>query len=88
MRRYVMHMTNQTFEELGEGLVRVTNPDRTAGVFTWQGRWIEGGVRDVNVNTLVYTGGPMWNAHLSSARRGCQRPSSVEAGGQNRWNAG
>jgi hypothetical protein len=58
MRRYFMHMTNQTFEEIGEGLVRVTNPDGKTGVFTWEGRWIEGDVRDVNVNMLIYTGGP------------------------------
>jgi hypothetical protein len=53
-----MHMTRQTFEELGEGLVRVTNPDGKTGVFTWQGQWIEGDVRDVSVHMLIYTGGP------------------------------
>ena len=57
-RRYFMHMTRQTFEELGDGLVRVTNADGRTGVFTWQGQWVEGDVRDVNTHMLIYTGGP------------------------------
>ena len=58
MRRYIMHMTQQTFEEIGEGLVRVTNRDGRTGIFTSDGRWVEGELKDANTNMLVYTGGP------------------------------
>ena len=58
LRRYHMRMTHQDFEELGEGLVPVTNPDGETGIFTWECKWLEGDVREVNVNMLVYTGGP------------------------------
>ena len=58
LRKYYMHVTQQTFEEIGEGLVRVTNRDGKSGVFRWDGPWVEGDLRDVNTNMLVYTGGP------------------------------
>lgn len=58
MRRYIMHMTQQTYEEIGEGLVRVTNRDGRTGIFTLDGQWLEGEVKDANTNMLVYTAGP------------------------------
>jgi hypothetical protein len=53
-----MHLTQQIYEEIGDGLVRVTNRDGKSGVFDRNGRWIEGDVRDANTNMLVYTAGP------------------------------
>jgi len=58
LRKYYMHLSHQTFEELEPGIVRVTNQDGKSGVFRWDGPWIEGEVRDVNINMLVFTGGP------------------------------
>lgn len=58
MRKYFMNPTQQIYEELCNGLVRVTNSNGGSGVFHYDGRWIEGEVRDANVNMLVWTGGP------------------------------
>jgi hypothetical protein len=58
MRKYLMPLTQQVYEEIGEGRVRVTNRDGRTGIFTVQGRWVEGEVRDANVNMLLFTAGP------------------------------
>ncbi len=59
LRKYSMRVNGQTYEELGEGLVRVTDADGTAGVFRSDGRWVEGDLRQANIHMLVFTGGPM-----------------------------
>jgi len=59
MRKYFMNLSKQTFEELGDGLVRVTDRDGKTGTFHVDGRWVEGEIRDVNLNMLIFTGGPM-----------------------------
>jgi hypothetical protein len=58
LRKYFMNLTKQTYEELGDGLVQVTNRDGKTGVFHCDGRWVEGDVRDANINMLIYTSGP------------------------------
>lgn len=58
LRKYFMNLTKQIYEELGGGRVRVTNRDGKTGVFHYDGRWIEGDVREANVNMLIFTGGP------------------------------
>jgi hypothetical protein len=58
LRKFILHLTRQTYEELGDGLVRITNPDGKTGVFKYTGEWVEGDVRDASLNMLVYTGGP------------------------------
>lgn len=86
MRRYVMHLTQQIYEEIGEGRVRVTNRDGKSGVFDLNGRWIEGDVHDANVNMLVYTAGPempagfsyRWLAVPADTRRPSGWPAPLE----------
>lgn len=57
LRKYYMHMTQQTYEEIAEGIVRVTNRDGKTGVFQWSGEWIEGELREASTNMLVFAGG-------------------------------
>ena len=76
LRKFIMHKTLQTFEELGDGLVRVTNQDGKTGVFGWSGPWVEGELRQVNVNMLIYTGGP--DVHPAFRFRWTKMPGDVE----------
>lgn len=59
LRKYVMRINGQTYEELGDGLVRVTDAGGATGIFRTDGRWVEGDLRQANIHMLVYTGGPM-----------------------------
>jgi hypothetical protein len=58
LRKYFMNLSQQLYEEIDDGVVRVTNRDGKTGLFHYDGRWIEGDVRDVNLHMLTYTGGP------------------------------
>jgi len=58
LRRYTMHVSHQTYEEIGDGLVRVTNRDGKSGVFKFTGEWVEGDLRDASTTMLMYAGGP------------------------------
>lgn len=59
LRKYFMRVNGQTYEELGEGLVRVSDPDGRSGLFRSDGRWVEGDLRQANIHMLIYTGGPV-----------------------------
>ena len=86
LRKYFMNLTKQTFEELGGGLVRVTNRDGKSGVFHYDGRWVEGDIRDANVHMLMYTAGPnipkafdyRWTALPSAPERESGWPEEQE----------
>ncbi|MGK2910590.1 MAG: hypothetical protein ACSLE1_12435 [Sphingobium sp.] len=58
LRKYHMHLNGERYEEVGEGRVRVTAADGRAGVFRCDGHWIEGDLREANLNMLVFCGGP------------------------------
>lgn len=58
MRKYFMQLTNEMYEELGEGLVRVTDGDGKSGIFKWNGSWVEGNLRQANNHMLAFCGGP------------------------------
>ena len=58
LRNYFMRVNGQTYEELGAGLVRVTEASGTSGVFRVNGEWVEGDLRQANIHMLIYTGGP------------------------------
>ena len=58
LRKYFMRVNGQTYEELGAGLVRVTEASGTSGVFRVNGEWVEGDLRQANIHMLIYTGGP------------------------------
>jgi len=58
LRKYRHVAMKQTFEELGDGLVKVTADDGRTGVFQWRGPHVEGELTQANVHMLVWTGGP------------------------------
>lgn len=58
LRKYAMRVNGQMYEELGEGLVRVSDPSGKSGVFRVDGRWVEGDLRQANIHMLIFTGGP------------------------------
>ena len=86
LRKFIMHMTHQTYEEIGGGLVRVTNRDGKTGVFRWDGPWVEGDVRDANSNMLLFTGGPdvqpgfkfRWTVMPADIKRASGWPKDLE----------
>ena len=57
LRKYYMHMTQQTYEEVAEGIVRVTNRDGKTGVFRWSGEWIEGAERGLTAVGILCANG-------------------------------
>ncbi len=57
-RKYHHHGDKCAYEEIGDGLVRVTTEDGVTGTFRADGRWVEGKLRDANLHMLIYTGGP------------------------------
>jgi hypothetical protein len=58
MRKYFHVIAKHTFEELDDGLVRVTDQSGKTGVFRWDGRYIEGELTQCNRHMLMWTGGP------------------------------
>lgn len=58
MRRYYHVAGKMMFEELGEGLVRVSDQGGKTGVFRWDGPWVEGELTECNLHMLVWCGGP------------------------------
>ena len=57
LRKYYYVGFKQTYEELGDGLVRVTDKDGREGVFHCDGRYVEGELTHCNLHMLVWTGG-------------------------------
>lgn len=47
------------YEEQGEGIVKVKNPnDGKEGYFRWDGNWLEGEITQADPHLLIYVGGP------------------------------
>jgi hypothetical protein len=57
LRKYYYVKDKQTFEELGDGLVRVTAEDGRSGVFHWSGQFVEGDLTQCNLHMLNWCGG-------------------------------
>lgn len=57
-RKYYHTALKHYYEEVGEGLVKVTTPDGKSGIFRTDGRWVEGEVTQANLHMLVWCGGP------------------------------
>ena len=57
-RKYYHVLGKQTFEELSDGLVRVTDDEGRSGVFRWSGEHVEGELTQCNLHMLSWTGGP------------------------------
>ena len=58
LRKYYQSATKHTFEEVGDGTVRVTDADGRTGLFHWDGPWIEGEITQANQQMLMWCGGP------------------------------
>jgi hypothetical protein len=57
LRRWRHPGMKQTFQEVGDGTVRVTDDDGRSGVFQVDGRYISGDLTQVSKHMLVWTGG-------------------------------
>lgn len=57
-RKYYHTAMKHYYEEVGENRVQVTAEDGRTGVFTSNGRWLEGEVTQANLHMLVWCGGP------------------------------
>lgn len=57
MRRKRHPLSGTLYEEIGEGLVRVTR-NNASGVFRCDGRWLEGDVTQADLHMLVWVGAP------------------------------
>ena len=57
MRSEIHPFSGMTYEEIGDGKVRVSKGD-DYGVFDWEGRWLEGNLTYADPNMLGFVGGP------------------------------
>lgn len=53
------------YEMHGDGQIKVTNGDRT-GVFTTQGEWVSGELRECDPQLCGWVGGPQFANHRMS----------------------
>ena len=51
------------YEQDGNGNVRVTDVDGRTGLFTQEGRWLEGELRESDPHMCGWVGGPMVAHH-------------------------
>lgn len=58
LRKYYHSQAKQTFEEVGDGTVRVTDALGRTGLFHWNGVWIEGEITQAHRQMLLWCGGP------------------------------
>jgi hypothetical protein len=58
LRKYYHVAEKLTFEELGDGTVRVSSEEGKSGIFHWDGRFVSGDLTTVNQHMLAYVGGP------------------------------
>src|SRR5258708_6046433 len=58
MRTEVHPINGFTYEELGDGLVKVTTKSGAYGIFDWEGHWKEGSVTHADPHLTNYVGGP------------------------------
>jgi phenylpropionate dioxygenase-like ring-hydroxylating dioxygenase large terminal subunit len=57
MRREIHPLSGALYEEIEQGQVRVSKNDKI-GIFTWEGRYVEGDITSADVHLLSYVGGP------------------------------
>jgi hypothetical protein len=58
LRKWRYPLEKQEYEEVGDGTVRVTCDDGRSGLFTVNGRYLEGDLTQASLHMLVWTGGP------------------------------
>ncbi len=57
MRSEVHGISGATYDDLGDGRIRVSKGERY-GIFDWEGRWEEGDITWADPHLLQYVGGP------------------------------
>ncbi len=83
MRVETHPINGMTYEEVGDGLVKVSKGN-DFGVFKWDGHWLEGTVRHADPHFLQYVGGPNLPAGMDVYRmtmpaRGLQKDAGDAA---------
>ncbi len=72
-------VTGAVYERLAGGRCSVTERDGRSGVFTDNGRWISGDVRDADLHFLNWVGGPQLESRDGAALPGIGAPRSGPA---------
>jgi len=57
-RKYYHVLGKKMFEEIGDGLVKVTDEAGRSGVFRWDGPYVEGELTEASLHMLIWCGGP------------------------------
>jgi hypothetical protein len=65
LRRYYYPPAQHTFEEVGDGTVRVTDAQGRTGLFHWDGEWISGEITQAHQQMLLWCGGPALPADMN-----------------------
>ena len=68
MRSDTHPISGALYEELGEGLVKITKDD-SAGVFHWETGWVEGDILTPDLHFLQFIGGPQLASTLEEAAK-------------------
>jgi NAD(P)-dependent dehydrogenase (short-subunit alcohol dehydrogenase family) len=89
-------LSGAVYERLEGGRCKVTEPDGRSGVFTDNGRWISGEIRDADLHFLNWVGGPQVEMRMGAspppagAKGGVAvpvlRPRAASAGGKGKGN--
>jgi hypothetical protein len=75
LRKYYYVARKQTYEDVGDGTVRVTDENGRAGLFRWNGPYVEGDITQCNLHMLIWTGGPSLPPELNY--RWTEVPASI-----------
>ena len=83
MRSEVHAISGATYDDLGDGRVRV-HKGESYGIFDWEGRWEEGDITRADPHLLQYVGGPDLPPGVDgdggAARRGAREGGAGGAG--------
>lgn len=75
MRGIVHPFTGALHEQDGDGNIRVTL-DGKFGIFTTDGRWLSGELRECDPHLCGWVGGPIFGNHRVSSTSGASASSS------------
>lgn len=86
LRRYYYVAGKQTYQDLGDGRVEVTDDAGRTGIFSAEGPYLEGDVTQANLHMLFWTGGPTipdecnfrWSEVPVDTRRPSGWPEKIE----------
>jgi len=58
LRKWRYPHMKETYEEVGDGTVRVTRDDGRSGIFSLDGKHLSGDLTHANIGMLLWTGSP------------------------------